>query len=303
MGLCSGFLAFFWLRVFPAPKQNPRPPTCGERKLLGRSIYQNYIKEVSVTMKWSVICSNCLSQYGDARLRICSKCSTARQMEIERESSWADLIRLLRSKSPDKLEGLAKILGTTNNLESIINAILKNSQHSIGYFLSMEPSYLEIVSQTANKLKIKTSATSSPQELETAIAQKVLTAMWEKMTPEQRLRMDDELQKAAQRFDKANVLLGGGSILAMLTTAQLSGFGIYLAATTALGALTSTLGITLPFIAYTTMTSAIGLIIGPVGWIGLGFLAVWQLTGPNHNRIVQAILYIRLLRSEGYLLE
>ena len=167
----------------------------------------------------------------------------------------------------------------------------------------MEPSYLKIVSQTANKLKIKTSATASPQEIETAIAQKVLTAMWKKMTPEQRLRIDEELQKIARRFDKANVLLGYQSIFTILRTAQLSGFGVYLAATTALGALTSTLGITLPFTAYTTMTSAISLIIGPVGWIGLGLLAAWQLTGPNHNRIVQAILYIRILRSEDYLLE
>ena len=254
-------------------------------------------------MKWSVICPNCLSQYGDKSLRNCPKCSTPRQMEIEREPSWADVIRLLRLTSPDKLEGLAKILGTRNDPESIIDAMLKNSQYYIGYLLSIEPSYLRIVSKIANKLKIKTSTTSSPQEIETAIAQKVLIAMWKKMTPEQKQKMDEELKKIAQRFDKANVLLGNGSILAILATAQLSGFGIYLAATTALGALTSTLGITLPFAAYTTLTSTIGLIIGPVGWIGLGLLTAWQLTGPNHNRIVQAILYIRILRSEGYLLE
>jgi|GEM_PF-7117438 len=28
-GSLRGLQAFFWLRVFPAPKQNPRPPTCG----------------------------------------------------------------------------------------------------------------------------------------------------------------------------------------------------------------------------------------------------------------------------------
>ncbi len=291
-------LSFSGWMASPSPRDG-----AGNASPLGGKMYRNYFEEVSLIMKWSVICSNCLSQYGNESLRKCPKCSTPRQMEIERESSWADVIRLLRSKSPDKLEGLANILGTSNNPESIIDAILRNSQHSISHFLSVEPSYLKIVSQTANKLKIKTSATASPQEIETAIAQKVLTAMWKKMTPEQRLRMDEELQKVAQRFDKANALINDGSILAILTTARLSGFRVYLAATTALGALTSTLGITLPFAAYTTMTSAIGLIIGPVGWIGLGLLAAWQLTGPNHNRIVQAILYIRILRSEGYLLE
>jgi hypothetical protein len=28
-GILRGLQAFFWLRVFPAPKQNPRPPTRG----------------------------------------------------------------------------------------------------------------------------------------------------------------------------------------------------------------------------------------------------------------------------------
>ena len=34
-GILRHFQAFFWLRVFPAPKQNPRPPTRRQRKTLG----------------------------------------------------------------------------------------------------------------------------------------------------------------------------------------------------------------------------------------------------------------------------
>jgi hypothetical protein len=29
LGILRGLQAFFWLRVFPAPKQSPRPPTRG----------------------------------------------------------------------------------------------------------------------------------------------------------------------------------------------------------------------------------------------------------------------------------
>ena len=83
-----------------------------------------------------------------------------------------------------------------------------------------------------------------------------------------------------------------------LTAAQLSGFGVYLLASTSLGALTATLGVTLPFAVYTTMSSTIAALIGPVGWIGAGLFTIWKLTGPNYKRLIPAILYVVMLRSK-----
>ena len=34
LGILRDLQAFFWLRVFPAPKQNPRPPKASQRKPL-----------------------------------------------------------------------------------------------------------------------------------------------------------------------------------------------------------------------------------------------------------------------------
>ena len=109
--------------------------------------------------------------------------------------------------------------------------------------------------------------------------------------------MEEELRRAAQKFDKGGALVGSTSIFAALTAAQLSGFGIYLLASTSLGALTGVLGVTLPFAAYTMMSTAIATIIGPVGWIGAGLFLIWKLTGPNYKRLIPAILYISMLRS------
>jgi uncharacterized protein YaaW (UPF0174 family) len=130
------------------------------------------------------------------------------------------------------------------------------------------------------------------------MAKKVMKTVWEKMTPEQRRQMEREWQKTAAEFDKSGSLAGSASIFAALTASQLSGFGIYLLATTSLGALTGVIGITLPFAVYTAMTTAIAVIIGPVGWIGAGLFALWALSGPNYKKLIPAILYVCALRSQ-----
>ena len=64
----------------------------------------------------------------------------------------------------------------------------------------------------------------------------------------------------SKKIGKSGELITGAGVFGALTAAQLSGFGVYLLASTALGAITSTLGLTLPFVAYTTMSSAISVI-------------------------------------------
>ncbi len=83
-----------------------------------------------------------------------------------------------------------------------------------------------------------------------------------------------------------------------MTLAQLSGFQIYVLATTVVGALTSALGITLPFIIYTTLTRALGFVIGPIGWIFLGATVLFQLNRPNWSRIVPGIIYVSYIRHK-----
>jgi hypothetical protein len=79
--------------------------------------------------------------------------------------------------------------------------------------------------------------------------------------------------------------------------AQTSGFGVYLLASSAPGVLTASLGVTLPFAAYTMMASVIHIFIGPAGWLGMGLLAVHHLTGPNFNRLTAAVAMVHCIRA------
>ncbi|HEY9850223.1 MAG TPA: hypothetical protein V6D28_12235 [Leptolyngbyaceae cyanobacterium] len=208
------------------------------------------------------------------------------------------LKNLLNRSSSEEIAALAKILDASPaTVSGIVDAFLWNCQSKLTYIFGNEPSYKKIVQQVAKELKVRYQEYESVREIEIRIAQKVMETLWEKMTPEQRKEMEVQLRSTAAEFDKTGALLESASIFGALTAAQLSGFGIYLLASTTLGAITGAIGITLPFVVYTTMSSAIAVVIGPVGWIGAGLFAVWKLTGPNYKKLIPAILYVCALRA------
>lgn len=84
--------------------------------------------------------------------------------------------------------------------------------------------------------------------------------------------------------------------LGTLTAAQLSGFGVYTMASTLLGGITSMVGVTLPFAFYTTMSSAISVAIGPVGWGLLGAYAIGKWLSPDMKKVTEATLIITCTR-------
>ena len=87
-----------------------------------------------------------------------------------------------------------------------------------------------------------------------------------------------------------------GSILATLTAAQLSGFGVYLLATTSLYSVSSLMNITLPFVMYTALSGAIKIIIGPLGWISIITGILYTFNKANFKKLVPIIIYINYLR-------
>ena len=211
-----------------------------------------------------------------------------------------DVHKILNKASTEERRALAEILeAETPTIEDIADAFDKNSKNIFVYHFTDQPSYSQIVEQVAEKLDIEHAGLTT-KDLEVRIAQKVLRTVWEEMTPEQRTQMETELRQVAQEFDKGGALLSSGSIFATLTAAKLSGFGVYLLASTSLGALTGAIGVTLPFAVYTTMSSAIATILGPVGWIGAGLFAIWKLSGPNYKRLIPAVLYVSALKAQQW---
>ena len=80
---------------------------------------------------------------------------------------------------------------------------------------------------------------------------------------------------------------------------ELSGFGIYLATTTGLGAISSAIGVAFPWAVYQGATTALGVILGPVGWAlagagivtgGIAFLS--QLLKRNDPKLTTVVIAI-----------
>ena len=85
-----------------------------------------------------------------------------------------------------------------------------------------------------------------------------------------------------------NTLLKAG--LPALAISATGGFGVYIATTTILHAVfTTTLGITLPFAAYTTATSLVSILTGSVGWTLIAGVAAYQIFSGN-NKLNREIL-------------
>jgi uncharacterized protein YaaW (UPF0174 family) len=210
-----------------------------------------------------------------------------------------DEMRLLEGATAEERRSLAKLLDWSDNSpKGIAQGFWWNCQSIFGYLGLREPEYKRIVMQCLEALKIAVPSDADVAALEASLVQKVIATAWEQMTSEQRREFETKVQEAAalEGFDVAKLKALGP--IGLLTVGQLSGFGIYLFASTALSTVVGAAGITLPFAAYTFMSSAIATLFGPVGWVGAGLFAIWKLTGPNYKKLVPAILYVSILRNK-----
>lgn len=80
-------------------------------------------------------------------------------------------------------------------------------------------------------------------------------------------KADDELKKRARGMGIS--LLPAVGVIA----GEMSGFGIYIATTTGLSAISAAIGITFPWAIYQGATTLLGVVLGPVGWIISGTCA------------------------------
>lgn len=166
------------------------------------------------------------------------------------------------------------------------------------------PFYDELLVQASKKVKCYTKE-ASLDETESYLVEGVFLKVLTAMKPPERHRVFSETFQMEKVAGDAKIKVkdkkfaGPITALGALGMAQMSGFGVYLAATTTLGFLTHAVGITLPFAAYTGLTSTIAVIIGPVGWLGVGiwgaFLAT---TGTKWDRIIPALIYIIQVRHK-----
>ena len=139
-------------------------------------------------------------------------------------------------------------------------------------------------------------AKASLQEHEAFLLDAIILGAVAKMKPRER-RKFFETPIDARGVAKADGIAGAdlsgpAATLVLLGAAQASGFGVYIAATTALGLLTHAVGVTLPFAIYAGLTSTIAFLIGPIGWLTAGVWGAWKLTATEWKTLTPALVYM-----------
>ena len=129
--------------------------------------------------------------------------------------------------------------------------------------------------------------------IEEKIILKILEQAYAGMTQKERHEFDSMVNEVAQKFgnDPSNTLIGSAGLIVL---GNLGGFATYTFLTTAMGAIS--MG-GLSFGAYTTATSALSVVLGPVGWIGLGAVALYAYGRPKYDKLMPIVATIGMIRQ------
>jgi uncharacterized protein YaaW (UPF0174 family) len=209
--------------------------------------------------------------------------------------SWSPAT-LLDEASEEEVGNLAAILAVTRPVSAsgLEYALLKAGSHSVASIVrGSHIGYREVVADVIVKLgQPKPVEGTSVADLEKQAIGVALQLALDKATPEQRRAILAELGRGQTGSNVVFATATGG-----LVVAQLSGFGLYLGASTALGLVSGALGVVLPFAVYTTMSSLLAVVTGPVGWLALAGWAVVKFGGTDYKKTVPGVFAVTALRG------
>jgi uncharacterized protein YaaW (UPF0174 family) len=164
------------------------------------------------------------------------------------------------------------------------------------------PSFMQLLDGACNHLKASEEG-ASILEKQIFLSHAVTIAALQGMKPRERIKLFETMINVQLLVGKAKLqgesFTGPMTTAAMMGAAQASGFGVYLASTTAMGFLTHAVGVTLPFALYTGLSSSIAFVIGPAGWLTLAAWSSWKLMQPEWKKIVSGLIYIIARNTRG----
>lgn len=181
---------------------------------------------------------------------------------------------LLKFLQKEELETISKLFNVKDLSIINIEKELSKSLLPVNGLLQKQLTYNQVLDKLIKKKNLNINNADSIQQKEEKILLYKFKKFVDNLSPEEKARFEAEIQKYTKEngISKDQALSVGA--ISTLTIANLSGFGLYLMASTIVGGLTSILGITLPFVFYTSMSSVLSIITGPIGWtVGLGYIA------------------------------
>ena len=177
---------------------------------------------------------------------------------------------------------------------AIVDALRKAGSH--GLMSAIRGGYVpyeEVVKDVARKLGAKAvSEKMSAADLEKQAVGAAMEQMLAKASPEERKAMLAELVRGQATSSTGLMTATGGLVLA-----NLSGFGLYMAASSSLAAITGAVGLTLPFAVYTGLSSVFSVVTGPVGWAALALAAIFKFGGAEYKKTVPGVIAIASCRA------
>lgn len=203
---------------------------------------------------------------------------------------------LLYDASLEERGNLAALLGCPPDTPpaGLLQELRSAGSHSVATWVRGEPvPYQQVVVDVAAKLGAPRPKTGADAvDVEHAAIGAVFEQILAKATPEQRAAILADISRSQVRDGKKAGVVAGG-----LVVAHLSGFGLYMAASSTLAAVTGVIGATLPFAVYTGMSSVLATLTGPIGWAALATWAVAKMGSPAYKKTIPAVLAIATTRA------
>lgn len=194
----------------------------------------------------------------------------------------------------------------SDDIRRIKKDFLWESSNVFSYVFSSadEIEYHETTQWVAQKFGIdeKIVASASTFELERHITQQWLAKIWDELSPDQRHEVLKTLD-ADEDWDPGLLTLSGSAALASLaTTVHFAGFAFYTTMSVILSQVAGFFGLTLPFSVYTSASTAVAFLSGPIGWtfIAIGTLlgAILYFGSADEIETAAAIVQIHLIKAQ-----
>lgn len=218
-----------------------------------------------------------------------------------RKYEQLDVENLLAIASDEEKRNLAAIVGLKDveAPDRLCLAIRSAGSHSVAAayreLRGREPgaTYEVVASDVARKLGCRNLAkTASIADVERAAIEVAYAKLLEHAAPAERTALVSSVVK-----DQDSSVTGLATAAGALTVAHLSGFGLFTAASSSVAALTGALGVTLPFAAYTGLSTVLATVTGPIGWAALAGWAVHKFGAANYRITIPAVLAVSAIRA------
>jgi hypothetical protein len=169
--------------------------------------------------------------------------------------------------------------------------------------------YDEMARWVAEEYEVAAARTAgeSTFKVEQAIQTQLFVGIWDKLTPEQRLKTLEQMDPDGKLTDPAAIALMTGTAAAgaIAGAALLSGFAFYTTMSSFICAAGGLLGLTFPFAVYTGASTAVAfLATNPIGWAILAAGAVASLAwlgGANEQKSAAFVCQVNALRAAAWM--